>query len=234
VKRLLHLIALLLFAAMATYGQTVSVSGTVVAPSGSSFGNGRFLVQMPNPGVQNTCVTPSVVVPTTSLIVPITNGAFSATLIATDCLSKFIPYRVTLQNSYQAVISTNYWYVSQVLGAAISQSSGSKYIYPAGLAGFADNLGVFAVPQTIAGFQFVTAAETLSATKTFTFNWPSAFTDANYVTVCSFLNPNGSLFFYFVYSITTQTTSSFKVTVEPSGSTSTVSGKLVCFAREPQ
>lgn len=188
---------------------------------------------MPKSGVLNNCQTPAVVVPIATLIIPVTNGTISSTtIIPTDCLSQFVPYRVVLQDSFQRVISTNYWYVPQTLGAAISSASGSSYIYPGGLANFSQGISAVVVPQTIAGFQFVTSTQNSNATFTVTLNWPKAFADASYITVCSYLNNNGTPPSLYVSAIGQQTTSSVSVTLTITGGGSSF-GKVICFAREP-
>lgn len=227
-----RLLPFFLFFALSCGAQTpTAVSGTIRNPAGAAFGNGRFLVQMTKGGVLNTCVSPSVVVPTVSTIIQIANGALASTnLIPSDCLNQFVPYRVTLQDSTQHVIVTEFWYVAQSVGALISPVTGSKYIYPGGLAAGTQNSVVFVVPQTIAGMKFATLSA--SATGTFVVTWPQAFTDASYVTVCSFVNTTNSTPFLYVSAISGQTTKQIKVTLSITGAGSN-SGKISCFGREP-
>lgn len=250
--RKLWFLAVLCLSALSCMAQTTAVSGTVHGPGGSSFGNGRLLVQMPNPGVQNTCVTPSVVVPTVSTIIPVTNGSFSASLVATDCMSQFIPYRVTLQDSRQNVISTSNWWVTLPGGGSIFPASGSVWIAPAGanLNTITGTDGTNTLPVVfnlktypVGGFQIVTVANLPAAAGFSNFTnvkWPVPFADANYTVTCTSIDltsPATPLIVIFagtlpqpIYNVTA---SGFSIEIINLDIVSTRSAKIICRGREP-
>lgn len=100
--------------ATSSFAAGVKLTGTLRYPDGTGF-NGSIEIRMARNGVVNTCVTPSVVVPTTTAVATVTNGTVnggSLAIATTDCLSPRSAYYIRVLDSRRTIIYDDDWYVS--------------------------------------------------------------------------------------------------------------------------
>lgn len=216
------------------------MSGTLVGPTGAAFGNGRLIIQVTK-RVLNTCVTPAVVVPS-SVSVTVTNGAIATSLVPTDCMQPFTPYKVTLKDSTNTSVWTTYWYVTQMSTNAPVQAlggllynTGNKYLGDAGMAATSTaGKNVFYVsPNYPAGFRVASVTPTGVAAPggilTATIIWPTQFADIGYTAVC--VAVGGSPFQ--ITTINSVTPGTMNVTATNEAASGSFGTKFTCRGKEP-
>jgi len=116
------LVALLLFISAYCHSQTVGLQGTVHIPNAQNF-NGFIRIKTNVANIKNICTTPFQQVPTINVVYPITNGvvtgATGAAFLSQDCMMPRVPYYVQISDSNNNLVSSDNWYLPQVLGGVV-------------------------------------------------------------------------------------------------------------------
>lgn len=185
-RRLLAL-ALVLLCALTAQGTVLS--GTFRNPDQSGF-TGRLIIQLQRNGVRNTCVSPSIVVPTAVVTIQIVNGATQSSpdITPSDCMTPFSTYLVQFVDGTGFTGFRGQAYVTQAGGAVAAPSGGSIWIIPSGLNPAADgNQDVFlrlAIRRRLPAGDPVTGTVANGATPTVAVSWPTSFTSTAYAAMC--------------------------------------------------
>lgn len=219
------------------------LSGTFSYANGAPV-SGILSVRLERSGIRNSCVTGTVVMPTTPVLITVTAGVPQGTpaLTPTDCLNSFQPYLVQLKDTNGVIVVNEHWYVTQPNGAFGIPATGNKYLWPVGLATATDgnvtvigtngffNIGNY-TPGSIQAASIATGSITGGGTVNLNLSWPSSFGAFAYAAFCSALdaaNPlNPSIY---VSNITSQLGTGITATVTNS-SVSSQSGTVTCYGR---
>jgi hypothetical protein len=165
------------------------LSGTISYPNGSPV-TGTLTVTLERSGLLNTCVTPSVVASTAPITISIVAGAVtgSPNITPTDCLSSFQPYLAVLKDNKNTQLFRDHWYVTLPGGGTLFPLTGSKFVYPSGLALSSFSNDVVYVIVWPSGYKTATSPVAFvgaNFNSFVSFNWPSQFKDTNYFVVCT-------------------------------------------------
>lgn len=230
------LLALFVFG-WGTQAKATVLAGTFKYPDGSLV-SGILTVQLPRPGLLNTCATPFVVVPTAKI--SIVNGAITGSpdIVPTDCINIFTPYKVQLRNSANALLFSQWWYIGFPGGDFPSPAAGSSFLAPAGLnfstvSGATANPIVFQIAETTAGFRFGSSAISFAGIGdvVVSVSWNVIFPSTTYGLACTYKDtttPSGTV----VYVSTVGSIGRFTISVTAHKNTSgATAGRIVCLGR---